>query len=149
MAKTIAVEEKKPARRVVARMKTVTPPLPETSVKAAAKTFFHLKAVARPKAGGRLYAHTQATFELFGMLKGKAIARARLEPFIGMKAICHHVSIGNLAEKGADIFLTKQGREQFAKRKVDREVVDAFLSVFKTGKASPVAEVKNFQIEVA
>jgi len=155
MAKTTVVQTtEKPARRVTARKtatKTATKAAPAAELdlrkEPATKAFFHLKSIARPKQGGRLFAHTQAVFELFGMLKGKSVAYKRLEVFIGTKALSYHVGNGNLMNEMGDVHLTKQGRDVFAKRKVNREEVDAFLSVFKTGKANAVVEVKNFQIE--
>lgn len=144
---TKTVTETKPARKIKATAATKTAEVKTPRASAGLRTYFALKSIARPHEGGRLFAHTQAVFELLGMLKGKPVERARLVTYIGMKATCYHVSNGNLADEGPMIHLTKQGQDFFAKRKTDRELVDAFLSVFKTGKGNPAADVKHFQIE--
>jgi hypothetical protein len=126
-----------------------TPPKAEVKAKvqAAPKHMFHLKAIARPKEGARLYAHTQAVFEVLGMFRGKTVERPRLVAYIGMKATCYHVSLGNLREAGSTVAMTEQGKTFYAARRFDKEVSKGFVEVFKTGKPSDVAGVKAFQIE--
>lgn len=109
---------------------------PKARAKAAAAAV-QFALVDRPVAGNRLYAFTQAVQELYGMDKGKAVARAEFAKVVGATAINYHKGKGTYTvdDKGM-ITISAAGKASFANRagRIDPALVEAFKAVLTTGK---------------
>ena len=96
----------------------------------------------RPSAGGALFAHTQAFFELSGLSTGGAYAKAKALQVIGNTAIKYHSSNGNFETTDQGLKLTAKGQAFFAIRPINAELKNAFIEVMTTGKPNDKANVK-------
>lgn len=118
------------------------------------KTFYAINPVARPFAGARLYSHTHAALIFTGLLKGRSVGKKTLVRLIGHAALDYHAEEGRFAANGDSISLTKSGIKFFADRaaqpkKVDPELVEDFLTLFRTGAVSERLHIQPNQVEAA
>lgn len=121
-----------------------------TAVTAPSK-LFALVAGMRPVSGPRLYAHTIAALEVLGVTCNTKASAPRLFALIGPRAFSYHSKVTrSLAVTGETVKLTRTGDEFFEAREADgkapRDLIDAFASVFRTGKPNATAEVKAHHI---
>ncbi len=114
-------------------------------------TLFALIASMRPVSGPRLYAHTIASLEVLGITTATKASAPRLQALIGPRAFSYHTKVThNLEVAGETVKLSSTGDEFFQAReeegKAPRDLIDAFVTVFRTGKPSKTAEVKAHHI---
>ena len=130
---------RKPATKKAAQPKTAKP---------VTRTFKYQIVTGRPGSGYNLFAFTQAWLEMAGLDKGKAISRKDAETAAGYTAIAYHVKTGRMVEKDGKISLTAGGKDHFAKRteNVEREFIDAWKTLLKTGKAQAQLNIKQNHI---
>lgn len=123
---------------------------PKAAPKAKGPSFALMAGGARPGAGDRLKAHTQAVLELFGMDKGAAVEKAQLRKVVGDQAIRYNVDKGAFKVEGGKVSLTPQGAAFFKERlaKLDAAIIQAYKEVLTKGE--PVEAVcKNKEQIVA
>ncbi len=123
---------------------------PKAAQKAKGPSFALMAGGARPGAGDRLKAHTQAVLELFGMDKGAAVEKAQLRKVVGDQAIRYNVDKGAFKVEGGKVSLTPQGAAFFKERlaKLDAAIIQAYKEVLTKGE--PVESVcKNKEQIVA
>jgi hypothetical protein len=98
---------------------------------------------ARPVAGRRLYAFTEAVLQLLGMYEGKRYPRAVLTKIMGATAIAYHTrntcAIDSDAS-GDGYGLSTHGKENFFPMRkelgeVDADMVKKYQAILTTGKA--------------
>lgn len=150
--------EKQTTRQVQLRKaKTRHPSTLRSSTLDTPETFHVLVQGMRPASGPRLYAHTIAALEVLGLfISSKASRRtvvpsARLQAFIGPRAFDYHTrTAANMKVVPTGVQLTATGHEFFTARVTDgrapAELIDAFVSVFRTGKPNETAQVKAHHI---
>ena len=104
--------------------------------KAKGPSFALMAGGARPGAGDRLKAHTQAVLELFGMDKGAAVEKAQLRKVVGDQAIRYNVDKGAFKVEGGKVSLTPQGAAFFKERlaKLDAAIIQAYKEVLTKGE---------------
>ena len=112
---------------------------------------FALVAGMRPASGPRLYAHTIAALEVLGITRNAKGSAPRLLAMIGPRALSYHSTVTrNFSVAGETVKLSRSGEEFFQARvesgKAPRELIDAFVSVFRTGEPNTTAEVKAHHI---
>lgn len=113
---------------------------PKAAQKAAPKakgpSFALMAGGARPGAGDRLKAHTQAVLELYGMDKGAAVEKAQLRKVVGDQAIRYNVDKGAFKVEGGKVSLTPQGAAFFKERlaKLDAAIIQAYKEVLTKGE---------------
>lgn len=123
---------------------------PKAAPKAKGPSFALMAGGARPGAGDRLKAHTQAVLELYGMDKGAAVEKAQLRKVVGDQAIRYNVDKGAFKVEGGKVSLTEQGAAFFRDRlaKLDSAIIQAYKDVLTKGE--PVESVcKNKEQIVA
>ena len=86
----------------------------------------------RPTAGGRLFAHTMAVFQLTGLLDGKHAPSSTLTRALGNTAMAYHA--GKFETTPAGKTLTPAGLAFFNARGHNAEWRARFVSVLSTGK---------------
>lgn len=113
----------------------------KTAPKAKGPSFALMAGGARPGAGDRLKAHTQAVLELYGMDKGAAVEKAQLRKVVGDQAIRYNVDKGAFKVEGGKVSLTEQGAAFFKERlaKLDAAIIQAYKDVLTKGE--PVESV--------
>ncbi len=119
----------------------------------APSKLFALVAGMRPVSGSRLYAHTTAALEVLGITCSNAASAQRLRALIGIRAFLYHSKVSNSFKVSGELVkLTATGDELFQSReesgKAPRDLIDAFVSVFRTGKPSATASVKAHHINM-
>lgn len=104
--------------------------------KAKGPSFALMAGGARPGAGDRLKAHTQAVLELYGMDKGAAVEKAQLRKVVGDQAIRYNVDKGAFKVEGGKVSLTEQGAAFFKERlaKLDAAIIQAYKDVLTKGE---------------
>lgn len=125
-----------------AQKKGASKPAPKASQKAKAApkakgpSFALMAGGARPGAGDRLKAHTQAVLELYGMDKGAAVEKAQLRKVVGDQAIRYNVDKGAFKVEGGKVSLTEQGAAFFKERlaKLDSAIIQAYKDVLTKGE---------------
>lgn len=119
----------KPAQKKAPAKAKATP-------KAKGPSFALMAGGARPGAGDRLKAHTQAVLELFGMDKGAAVEKAQLRKVVGDQAIRYNVDKGAFKVEGGKVSLTEQGAAFFRERlaKLDSAIIQAYKEVLTKGE---------------
>lgn len=143
---------KQTTRTAVTSVRQVNRRASRTSTAPAAPAkLFALVAGMRPVSGPRLYAHTIAALEVLGVTRSSKGSAPRLLALIGPRAFSYHSKVThNLDVAGETVKLTRTGEEFFQARETDgkapRDLIDAFVSVFRTGKPSLTAEVKAHHI---
>lgn len=141
----------KQATRPATTVRQVNRRTTRTATPTAPSKLFALVAGMRPVSGPRLYAHTIAALEVLGVTCSTKASAPRLLALIGPRAFSYHAKVTrNLAVTGETVKLTRTGDEFFQAReaegKAPRDLIDAFVSVFRTGKPSVAAEVKAHHI---
>ena len=145
---------KQTTRTAVANVRHVNRRAQRTAPAPAVPTkLFSLVAGMRPVSGPRLYAHTTAALEVLGITCSNAASAPRLRALIGISAFLHHSKVSNSFEvSGESVKLTTTGDELFQAReasgKAPRDLIDAFISVFRTGKPNATASVKAHHINM-
>lgn len=109
---------------------------PKAAPKAKGPSFALMAGGARPGAGDRLKAHTQAVLELYGMDKGAAVEKAQLRKVVGDQAIRYNVDKGAFKVEGGKVSLTEQGAAFFRERlaKLDAAIIQAYKDVLSKGE---------------
>lgn len=137
--------------RPAATVRQVTRRTTGTVAPTAPSKLFALVAGMRPSSGPRLFAHTIAALEMLGVTRAQAASSERVQAMIGPRAFSYHAKVmRNLEVKGDNVKLSRVGAEFFAARETDgkapRNLIDAFKTVFRTGKPSIAAEVQAHHI---
>ena len=141
-----------PATRASATVRQVNRRVSKTAaVTTAPAKLFALIASMRPVSGPRLYSHTIAALEVLGITTATKASAPRLQALIGPRAFSYHTKVThNLEVAGETVKLSSTGDEFFQAReeegKAPRDLIDAFVTVFRTGKPSKTAEVKAHHI---
>lgn len=91
----------------------------------------------RPGSGSALFAHTAAALALLGMDKGKRIPRSTLTRILGETAVKHHTnSTGFFEQDSNGVAVSSMGRDAFAMRSINPELLAGFMDILTTGKTS-------------
>lgn len=110
--------------------------LPE--VKVVKPVPFRIIEEVRPKAGGSLFAFTQAWLDLSGMLEGKGYDRDQARKLAGNTAIAYHTKLENFEATKDGMKLTVKGKNFFnariAEGHVDPKKVETFKAILTSGK---------------
>ncbi|UVN14005.1 alginate regulatory protein [Pseudomonas phage vB_PaeS_FBPa45] len=154
---TAAKPAAKPAKKAAAKPKAKAPAKAKTAAskgaakpraakaKAATTAAFFIHPQFRPVAGARLAAHTEAVLQYFGLYgEGVKVSRRELARVMGDTAVGYHLNkTRNFEESDKMISLSKVGRIAFGARQgnVRDEERDAFLAIFRTGKANEIAHI--------
>lgn len=106
---------------------------------------------ARPAAGPRLAAHTNAVLLFLRMAEMIPAKREAVLALLGTRAVNYHRSIGNFVEKADCLALTSKGYNFFRGRveegKVSGELSAAFLAAIEKGKTNETAQIKAAHLE--
>lgn len=130
----------KPAKEQVAFLRRILP---------KGSAFYAISMAARPTKNPLLFAHTQAALGVLNMFAPDrpAVPKTTLVTLIGDRAVKHHSEKGNFeSAKDHGIRLSAQGRTEFASRKVDNKVANAFVELFISGKAGADTQVRQGEV---
>lgn len=92
---------------------------------------YTIQSSGRVGSGKLMEAHTQAVFEMLGMLKGAAVNTEALNKVWG--GLAYHTKQGRMESNGTDTKLTTDGINHFSSRKPVQADVDAYKAMFSTG----------------
>jgi hypothetical protein len=134
------------------KTKTVAKVAAKPEGRVATRTLHILTDTARPVAGTRLFAHTQAALRLLGMAtpKRQPVRRAAVTTVMGSRAVSYHLSQKNFEVTGDNsIRLTARGLKTITEREVEKSMVEKFVALFSKGKADSTIGVTKSNIAVA
>ncbi len=119
----------RPAQKPVAKKESAV------VVVAAAKPVKFALIVNKPGAGSLMASYTQAVFELFGMVAGKAAPAEELAKVWGGTAIKYHTAGGRIVTTKDGVKLTSAGKDHFATRSIksNPKDVEAYKAMLSTG----------------
>lgn len=144
-AKTVATRKAsakpaaKPATKTVAKAAPKAAAKAKTAPKAKAPAIKVIIAdYARPAAGNRLAAFTQAWLDLSGLAAGSAVQRATIVKVAGPRAVQYHTGNGNIESTPDGLKLTQKGYAAFSSRSVDPELLKAYTEALSEGKQSDI-----------
>lgn len=125
--------------------KKATAPRAKKAAPAAPVLTHTIQDYARPKAGTRLFAFTDAWLELTGIKAGSAVSRATLVKIAGEVAITYHTRNGNFEKTENGLSLSAKGASFFAARDAgnDAQLIAAFKEAMTTGQAPEVLAIKD------
>lgn len=142
--KTATVEKTVTPRKAVTATARSVNPMAVTA--GAVRKFYMFVEGARPAAGPRLAAHTNAVLLFLGLSEKVPAKKNAVLALLGTRAVKYHRDIGNFEDKADMVQLTKQGYSFFKGRveegKVDTDLSAAFLAAIQKGKTNDAAQIK-------
>lgn len=148
--KTATTTSKTVKKPVVARRTSVTAkPGKTAALKHAvgkAIKFYVMIEGARPSAGNRLAAHTDAALRFLNMANQEPARKQAVVSLFGARAVQYHENNGHFEQKNGMVNLTKKGfnffKGRFEDGKVDADLSNAFLTAIQKGAASTPHGIK-------
>lgn len=114
----------------------------QAAAPAAPKLAYCLKDGMRPASGALLQAHTEAFFQLTGMVNGKRVPTSLAQTVMGKSAISWHTKRGNLDITSEGVGLSEVGEFKFGVRNVNQEFLAGYVEVFTKGVTNASVGVK-------